>query len=262
MYESPLKTFEEFYDDVMKGKNAKARYHTEVVDGIGLDIPSNTLQHDKNAHNLTKEEWLGLFNALNNGEIIEAKIGDTSVMNGLPVKMVVDINGTDYGVVFEAMKNGRNLVQTAFKLEDREWINKKSAKMSARYPQTYGVSLGHSLPDIISNLGNNVNTFWQSAVVRDLFDTQGDLFEQPQSKPTQSAQQPQQAKQLPAEAQKQVDDLFAYAEKQEGVKKEAPLFSDKKETQKIEKSYTAVVYSISLENCSSVNTDIPSSAAF
>ncbi|MDO4184625.1 MAG: hypothetical protein Q4D11_05255 [Rhodospirillales bacterium] len=83
------------------------------------------------------------------------------------------------------------------------------------------------------------NIYWQSAVVRDLFDTQGDLFEQPQSKQTQTAQQPQQAKQLPAEAQKQVDDLFAYAEKQEGVKKEAPLFSDKKETQKIEKSYTA-----------------------
>ncbi len=43
------------------------------------------------------------------------------------------------------------------KLEDRGWINKKSAKMSARYPQTYDVSLGHSSPEIISNIENDVN---------------------------------------------------------------------------------------------------------
>ncbi len=43
------------------------------------------------------------------------------------------------------------------KLEDRGWINKKSAKMSARYPQTYDVSLSHSSPEIISNIENDVN---------------------------------------------------------------------------------------------------------
>lgn len=56
----------------------------------------------------------------------------------------------------------------------------------------------------------------------------GDLFAQPANA---------QAKPLPISVKKQVDDLFSYAEKQEGVTKELPLFSLSGESKKIEKTY-------------------------
>lgn len=56
----------------------------------------------------------------------------------------------------------------------------------------------------------------------------GDLFAQPANA---------QGKPLPVSVKKQVDDLFSYAEKQEGVTKELPLFSLSGESKKIEKTY-------------------------
>ena len=160
MYKSPMPDFGSFYDDIIKNENTKDRYFTEDINGIGLDIPRNTIIHDINKHNLSKEEWQGVLEAIKNNQIKKARIGDYSKMRGTPVKMVVDVNGVEYGVAFDHMKSGRNLVSSAFVLEDKGWINekqKKSSQMEAYKPLPNSSSLGNSMPDIIASLDNNVN---------------------------------------------------------------------------------------------------------
>ena len=160
MYKSPMTDFGDFYDDISKNENTKDRYFAEDINGIGLDIPRNTIIHDKNKHNLSKEEWQGIIEAIKNNQIKEARIGDYSRMRGIPVKMVVDVNGLEYGVAFDHMKSGRNLVGSAFVLEDKGWINekqKKSSQMEAYKPLPNSSSLGNSMSEIISALDNNVN---------------------------------------------------------------------------------------------------------
>ena len=156
MYRSPLKDFGAFYDDVMRGGNKKPRFYTKTVDGVELDIPSNALHHDNNKHGLTKEEWNGILQAINDNRIDEARIGDYSRMNGVPVKMVVDVDGVKYGVTFEHMNNGRNLIQTAFEVTDKGWIKNKSSQTAASEPQPKSSRLGNSMSAIISSLNENV----------------------------------------------------------------------------------------------------------
>ncbi len=157
MYRSKLPDFGSFYDDIIKNENTKDRYFTEDINGIGLDIPRNAIRHDANKHGLTKEEWQGIFESIRNSGIKEANLGDKTVMNGVPVKMVVDVNGVEYGVVFERMKNGRNLVQTAFKLDNRNWIKTRTPGWSPFTHDLTVVSPGRSMSDIISVLDENVN---------------------------------------------------------------------------------------------------------
>lgn len=170
MYKSKLPNFGAFYDDIIKNENTKDRYFTEDMNGIGLDIPRNAIRHDANKHGLTKEEWQGIFESIRNGGIKEARMGDYSRMHGMPVKMVVDVNGVEYGVAFERMKNGRNLVNTAFKIDDKGWINekqkKKSSQAEASEPLPKSRRLGSSMSDIISVLDENVNSSYQEASSR------------------------------------------------------------------------------------------------
>ncbi len=72
---------------------------------------------------------------------------------------------------------------------------------------------------------NNPNIYYQRSKNDNLT---GDLFANPINK---------EAKPLPISVRKQVDDLFSYAEKQDGVTKELPLFSTKSENKKIEQEY-------------------------
>lgn len=157
MYKSKLPDFGAFYDDIIKNENAKDRYFSEDINGVGLDIPRNTIFHDNNKHDLSKDEWLGILDAMRNGGIKDADLGDKTVMNGVPVKMVVDVNGIDYGVVFERMRNGRNLVQTAFKLDNKNWMQKRTPGWSPFTHDLTVVSPGRSLSDIIAVLDENVN---------------------------------------------------------------------------------------------------------
>ena len=72
---------------------------------------------------------------------------------------------------------------------------------------------------------NNPNIYYQRSKNDNLT---GDLFANPINN---------EAKPLPISVRKQVDDLFSYAEKQDGVTKELPLFSTVGESKKIEKTY-------------------------
>lgn len=160
MYRSKLPDFGSFYDDIVKNENTKDRYFTEDINGVGLDISRSAIFHDKDGHQLSKNEWLGVIDALKANKIKQARIGDYSKMHGEPVKMVVDVNGVEYGVVFEHMQSGRNLISTIFVLTDKGWMNPKQKKRSqteASKPLPQSRLLGNALPDIIAALDENVN---------------------------------------------------------------------------------------------------------
>lgn len=160
MYRSKQPDFGSFYDDIVKNENTKDRYFTEDINGVGLDISRGAIFHDKDGHQLSKKEWLGVINALKANKIKQSRIGDYSKMRGLPVKMVVDVNSVEYGVVFEHMQSGRNLISTVFVLTDKGWINPKQKKRSqteASEPLPQSRLLGNALPDIIAALDENVN---------------------------------------------------------------------------------------------------------
>ena len=167
MYRSKLPDFGSFYDDIVKNENTKDRYFTEDINGVGLDISRSAIFHDKDGHQLSKNEWLGVIDALKANKIKQARIGDYSKMRGEPVKMVVDVNGVEYGVVFEHMQSGRNLISTVFVLTDKGWMNPKQKKRSqteASEPLPQSRLLGNALPDIIAALDENVNkTLYQTA---------------------------------------------------------------------------------------------------
>ncbi len=160
MYRSKLPDFGSFYDDIVKNENTKDRYFTEDINGVGLDISRSAIFHDKDGHQLSKNEWLGVIDALKANKIKQARIGDYSKMRGEPVKMVVDVNGVEYGVVFEHMQSGRNLISTIFVLTDKGWMNPKQKKRSqteASKPLPQSRLLGNALPAIIAALDENVN---------------------------------------------------------------------------------------------------------
>ena len=160
MYKSKLPDFGAFYDDIIKNENTKDRYFTEDINGVGLDISRGAIFHDENGHQLSKGEWQGVINALKANKIKQSRIGDYSKMRGTPVKMVVDVNGVEYGIVFEHMQSGRNLISTVFVLTDKGWMNPKQKKRSqteASKPLPQSRLLGNALPDIISALDENVN---------------------------------------------------------------------------------------------------------
>ena len=108
--------------------------------------------------------------------VIAAVLGDYTRMNGVSVKMIVDVAGVEYGVAFEHMKSGRNIVQSAFVLEDKGWIRpkqKKSSQTVANTPRPKSSRLGNSLNEIRENLDDIVNSkkednqgnfFWDAQV--------------------------------------------------------------------------------------------------
>ena len=152
MYQSPKKSIEAFYDDVNKGKNKHPRFYQEDFDGVVLDFPSNAVQHDKNKHSLSREEWIGITNSLKGNNIIDSSFGEYNRMGGSPIKMILDVNGEEYALTFEHFPSGRNLVQSAFKFTDKGWFYKKNPQTAASEPQPKSSRLGNSLPDIINNV--------------------------------------------------------------------------------------------------------------
>lgn len=165
MYPSKAESIEEFYDIVVFGKEKRPIFLQQQVGDVFLDIPADTVRHDVNKHSITSEELLNVFYALNEGKINEAYYGDYQRYSGVPVKMSVDVNGTEYGVSFERLKNGRNILGTVFKLTDKTWLKKREAQANPSNPDSKSRPLGHSLKDIISEIDAEGNTsFYQSDV--------------------------------------------------------------------------------------------------
>lgn len=164
MYLSKAENIEEFYNIVVSGKEKRPIYFQQQAGNVLFDVPADTVRHDVNKHSITVSELSGVFNALNDGKIKEAYYGDYQRYSGVPVKISVDVNGTEYGVSFERLKNGRNILGTVFKLTDKTWLKRKNAQANPSYPDSKSRPLGHSLNDIIAEIEADSNTpFHQSA---------------------------------------------------------------------------------------------------
>ncbi len=158
MYASKAENLHEFYDIILSGKEKRPIYFQEMFDGFVLDVPSDTVRHDYNKHTLSANELSSVFEALRANKIKEAYLGDYQRYSGIPVKMSVDVNGVEYGLSFEHLHNGRNILGTVFKLTDKTWLKKREAQANPSYPDSESRPLGHSLKDIISEVRKEINT--------------------------------------------------------------------------------------------------------
>lgn len=158
MYASKAKNLREFYDVILSGKEKRPIYFQEKFDDFMLDIPSDTVRHDYNKHSLTADELSAVFEAVRQNKIKEAYLGDYQRHSGTPVKVSIDVNGVEYGLSFEHLRNGRNILGTVFKLTDKTWLKKKEAQANPSYPDSKSRPLGHSFKDIIGEIRKEINT--------------------------------------------------------------------------------------------------------
>lgn len=160
MYRSKLNSLESFVNDVINNsEDTSARYFANVSpSGINFDIPRDTILHDKK-HALTAAEWAEVADNIDNIE--GAAISPKKRFDGQAVLMKISTPSGKYGVVFEHMKKGRNIITTAFKETDAKldgWIKVNSARAMRKAPTTQkGLLSGRSMADIIAVLEKNVN---------------------------------------------------------------------------------------------------------
>ena len=160
MYKSKLDTLENFVDDIFNNpEDTSARYFANLSNsGVNFDIPRDTVLHDKK-HSLTAKEWTEVASNIDNIE--SAALSSKKRFDGQSVLMKVATPNGKYGVVFEHMKSGRNIVTTAFKDTDANidnWIKNNSARaMQTASTTQKGLLSSRSMSDIISVLDNNVN---------------------------------------------------------------------------------------------------------
>ena len=169
MYKSEMTNFEDFYDEALAKKGQKQRYITQNIDGLDIDVPSDVAIHDKKDHNLSKEEWLGVFEGLKNP--LEARVSFKGTNYGnISALLKIKANDRLYGIAI-TVNHGRKFITTAFKTTDvgyKDWVNKKIANKPApenparSSSMKHGdVIIGQSLPEIISNLDRDVNSLLQ-----------------------------------------------------------------------------------------------------
>lgn len=160
MYRSKLNSLESFVNDVINNsEDTSARYFANVSpSGINFDIPRDTILHDKK-HALTAAEWAEVADNIDNIE--GAAISPKKRFDGQAVLLKISTPNGKYGVVFEHMKKGRNIITTAFKETDAKldgWIKLNSARAMRKAPTTQkGLLSGRSMTDIIAVLDENVN---------------------------------------------------------------------------------------------------------
>ena len=160
MYRSKLDNLESFVDDVFNNQeDTSARYFTNTSkSGVDFDIPRDTVLHDKK-HSLAAVEWAEVANNIDNIE--RATLSSKKRYDGQSVLLKISTPSGKYGVVFEHMKNGRNIITTAFKDADAkidDWIKNNSARAMQTAPTTQkGLLSGQSMFDIIAVLDENVN---------------------------------------------------------------------------------------------------------
>lgn len=129
MYKSPLSDMASFYDDVLTHPEKKKRYFSHMTpEGITVDVLSDTIAHDQK-HNMTANNWQEVLDNIDNVEAFV--VSDKPRFDGQPVLMKISTPSGKYGVVFERLRNGRNIITTAFKGTDKgidSWMKKETGK--------------------------------------------------------------------------------------------------------------------------------------
>lgn len=160
MYKSKFGDLRSFIDDIFnRPEDTSARYFANVSkSGVNFDIPRDTVLHDRK-HALTAAEWSEIADNIDNIENVS--LSSKKRFDGQPVLMKISTPSGKYGIVFEHMKKGRNIITTAFKDTDANidhWIKSNSARAMQTAPATQkGLLSGRSMSDIIAVLDENVN---------------------------------------------------------------------------------------------------------
>lgn len=159
MYKSKLATVEDFVEDVLKSDDTSSRYFAaKTKSGVNFDLPRDIVLHDKK-HALTSSEWKNVIDNLD--RIENATLSPKKRFDGTTVLVKISTPDGKYGVAFEHMPKGRNIITTAFKDSDGNidnWIKENSAKAMQTAPATQkGLLSSRSMSDIIANLDDNVN---------------------------------------------------------------------------------------------------------
>ena len=116
MYKSPHNDFAQFYEAAQQNKGGKQSYYTHTTQsGVEIQIPSDTVLHDKKHPEMTAEVWTDVLNNIDNIEraVVPANNRSGKYM-GHPILLKIKGNKGFYGVVFESLPNGRLLATTAF----------------------------------------------------------------------------------------------------------------------------------------------------
>ena len=102
MYQNPRKDFDKFYDYVMTNPKAKKTY---FLWNNQIRIPSDTILHDEEGHNLTPEQWNEFLNNLQ--FLSNGNKGDKKPrFSGNPMKYLLNTEHYCYGCVIEYFNTG------------------------------------------------------------------------------------------------------------------------------------------------------------
>lgn len=162
MYESPIKDFNTFYDDVLNKQNNKKRYF-QYNDYISL--PSDVILHDAKKHNLSKEQASDALTHIENPE--KTVLSDRE--NSFGKKSVLIKIKTEKGCYGAVLTIGKdlNFISTLFKDSEKSidnWLKSREAGVPTNNPSAplgktpvSVVTSGHSLKDIIGEVRKEIN---------------------------------------------------------------------------------------------------------
>ncbi len=152
MYKSPHNDFAKFYEAAQQNKGGKQSYYTHTTQsGVKLQIPSDTVLHDKKHPEMTATQWKKGLADIDN----IAAITITTPRFGPGVGVLAKVNGTSgiYGLEITVFPNGNIRLNTFFKSTNTgvdAWMKKENARTSAplrrgQAPETGDVISGRSL---------------------------------------------------------------------------------------------------------------------
>lgn len=125
MYKSPHKEFAQFYAAAQNNVGKKQSYYTHTTkSGLDVDIPSDTILHDKKHPEMTAGKWQELLSNIDNIEVALAlKNKKGTKYTGHPVLLKINGANTVFGVVAEITDNGRVLITTAFESTGKKGVD-------------------------------------------------------------------------------------------------------------------------------------------
>ena len=174
MYKTPHKEFKSFYNAAQNAKGGKQSYYTYTTsDGINIDIPSDTILHDKKHPEMTAEEWIKGLGSID--DIEDSFYTKPRFSNGIGILLKVKGKGCKYGAEITLTPSGRVILNTMFRSTDEginAWIQKEKENAGMSAPLRRGQASRsedvissrsplYSLADILKNANSQKETFFQ-----------------------------------------------------------------------------------------------------
>lgn len=165
MYRSPQENFEDFYNQVFEKESEAKENNTKIAksyyqyndDKVQVRVKHDAINHGKNRHQLTIDEWKSVLENLTNIE--NAGISNKKYSNDDVALIKINTPNGKYGVAIQ-YANGTNQISTAFKSTDKgidAWIKKGSANSLPNNPVATLEQSSISDAVVSQNLTNIIN---------------------------------------------------------------------------------------------------------